>query len=105
MPALAARARFLVIIVAALSCASATQGSITVNGTDDIFAAGQSSVPDFTLGGGTLPELVASGGGQLFQFRATGTIASGADSSQNAIPPDGGYPSAIAVIASPSSSN
>jgi hypothetical protein len=91
---------FITTAVTILGAASAF-GSVTVNGTDDIFAAGQTSVPSLDLGGGTLPEMVLASAGEQFEFSATGTIASGADSTQNMIPPDGGEPNAQASINSP----
>lgn len=95
----------MMVTVLAVTRGALASTSVTVNGTDDIFAAGQTTVPSLDLGGGTLPEMVSASAGQRFQFSATGTIASGADSSQNMIPPDGGEPNAQASISSPGGIN
>jgi hypothetical protein len=61
-----------VVALGAPAIASAT--TLTVLGTDDIFAAGLGSAPASDSGGGTLPSSIAVTGGQKLIISASGSI-------------------------------
>lgn len=57
-------------------CTASAAGAVTVNGTDDIFAAGLTSIPDPTANGGqgTLPPWIEVTPGETIKITATGTV-------------------------------
>jgi hypothetical protein len=73
-----------VVSVLAFLVAAPEAGAVTVNGTDDIFAAGLTSIPDPMANGdqGTLPQWVAVAPGETFNVTASGTV----------VPSTGGLP-------------
>ena len=82
------------VLVGSLMLASAASASttITVNGTDDIFAAGLSSPPSSTSGGGTLPTGFGVTGGETLKITASGTVSCCLGSSTPSTGPDGFTP-------------
>jgi hypothetical protein len=76
--------------VAALAApAVAGAATLTVLGTDDIFAAGLGSPPASDNGGGTLPSSFAVHGGETLIITATGTINCCSGASGDSTGPDG----------------
>jgi hypothetical protein len=91
----AARQRFAALIVAIVAItasflvaprAVAAAGSLSVPATADLFAAGQSTVPAFAGGGGTLPPSLAVTPGEVLTISASGTIDCGSNAPSG---PDG----------------
>lgn len=65
---------FVALLLVTLSPVAANAATITVTGDADIFLAGQSSVPSFAGGAGTLPPSFGVSGGQVLDITATGLI-------------------------------
>ena len=64
-----------VVGLAIIVSASAHATTVTVNATDDIYAAGLASPPVLDGGGGTLPSAIAVNGGDILKFSVTGTVS------------------------------
>ena len=69
--------------------AAAHAGTVTVLGTDDIFAAGLLAPPLSTDGGGTLPSFYSVAPGQTLDITATGSVSCCLGSSTGPTGPDG----------------
>ena len=91
----ATRPRNAALIVATLTIATlflvapkahAASGSLGVPATADIFAAGQSAVPDLPGGGGTLPPSLPVAPGETLTISASGSVDCGANAPSG---PDG----------------
>ena len=58
-----------------IASANAHATTVTVNATDDIYAAGLASPPVLDHGGGTLPSGIPLNGGDILSFSVTGTVS------------------------------